>query len=582
MTFQQFHMPGGYQFDSPQQSGPALSAGIFRAPASPSASSSSVFNLAKSSGSLCSDAPNAHNGGGAKRKRNLNLAARQPRAPTPLQEWGSLSIDTSSDRAGPTGFFDYASPKVGTSDAEAKGHVYTLAGQIETPGADSNGCDHNCLEDSVYSDVDYRRGMGSKRTRGDLEDPLSNTLNAHSALSRSHNMGATDFTFSLPPNGGSGWGAFAFGALGGVVGRVWQFCKAGAFRGFSAGGGSRYPVDDHHGHGFVRQSPVPSPTYDREEAEDMDSLRQNSGTPDSLPRHAVKRRQTEKGPEDLKNWIVVSDRSPTPTNLASRRQTTYEEKRQPSKPASRATSRASSRLSHSHRPSVPASRRSMHGSVCSSATTLSMNGRPSSRLSQAGRESASFAAPRSPMSTTSFIPVLNASPSRIPVPTSRLGINPFAVPPAADATTTEQSPITPATPSRSSNGFATVGASALNFSASGSAHGNGHRRGRPSSTSPRRKTSVSAVPHISTVFGAGAMDDSTVAAADSPRLDPEARKIAARRAAEEREADARMEALNAQLRQMIRQGREALGTRVTVEDDEMETTAPSAWVDAED
>ncbi|KAL8297805.1 hypothetical protein RB597_007157 [Gaeumannomyces tritici] len=582
MTFRQFHMPGGYQFDSPQQSGPALSAGIFRTPASPSASSSSVFNLAKSSGSLCSDAPNAHNGAGAKRKRNINLAARQARAPTPLQEWGSLSIDTSSDRAGPTGFFDYASPKVGTSDAEAKGHIYTLAGQIETPGADNNGGDHNCLEDSVYSDVDYRRGMGSKRTRGDLEDPLSHNSNAHSSLSRSHNMGATDFTFSLPPNGGSGWGAFAFGALGGVVGRVWQFCKAGAFRGFSAGGGSRYSVDDHHGHGFVRQSPVSSPTYDKEEAEDLDSLRQDAGTPDSLPRHAVKRRQTEKGPDDLNNWIVVSDRSPTPTNLASRRQTMYEEKRQLSKPASRATSRASSRLSHGHRSSVTASRRSMHGSVCSSATTLSMNGRPSSRISQAGREPASFATPRSPMSTTSFIPVLNASPSRIPVPTSRLGANPFAAPPAVDSTITEQSPTTPATPSRTSNGFATVGASATNFPASGSVHGNGYRRGRPSSTSPRRKTSVTTVPHISTVFGAGAVDDSTVAAADSPRLDPEARKIAAKRAAEEREADARMEALNAQLRQMIRQGREALGTRVTVEDDEMETTASSAWIDAED
>ncbi|KLU82289.1 hypothetical protein MAPG_01363 [Magnaporthiopsis poae ATCC 64411] len=426
MTFQQFHMPGGYQFDGPQQSGPALSAGIFRTPASPSASSSSVFNLAKSSGSLCSDAPNAHNGAGAKRKRNLNLAAKQPRVSTPLQEWGSLSIDTSSDRAAPTGFFDYASPKVGTSDAEARGHIYTLAGQIETPGGDNTGSD-NCLMDSVYSDVDYRRGMGSKRTRSDLEDPSSNTPNAHSSLSRSHDMGATDFTFSVPPNGGSGWGALAFGALGGVVGRVWQFCKAGAFRGFSAGGGSHYGVDGHQGRGFVRRSPVSSPTYDKEDAENMDSLRQNAGTPDSLPRPAVKRRQTEKGPEDLKNWIVVSDRSPTPTNPASRRQTTYDEKRQLSKPASRTTSRAGSRLSHGRRTSVPASRRSIQDSICSSATTLSMNGRPSSRLSQAGREPASFAAPRSPMSTTSFIPVLSASPSRIPVPTSPMASPPWPV-----------------------------------------------------------------------------------------------------------------------------------------------------------
>ena len=54
---------------------------------------------------------------------------------------------------------------------------------------------------------------------------------------------------------------------------------------------------------------------------------------------------------------------------------------------------------------------------------------------------------------------------------------------------------------------------------------------------------------------------------ESPRLDSEARKLAARREREEREADLQMEAFNARLRDMIREGKEALGTRVEVEGD---------------
>ena len=56
-------------------------------------------------------------------------------------------------------------------------------------------------------------------------------------------------------------------------------------------------------------------------------------------------------------------------------------------------------------------------------------------------------------------------------------------------------------------------------------------------------------------------------AASSPRLDAEARQLAERRRAAERDADVRMEAFNKQLMDMIRQGREALGTSVDVEMD---------------
>ncbi|KAK8090502.1 hypothetical protein PG994_000007 [Apiospora phragmitis] len=51
----------------------------------------------------------------------------------------------------------------------------------------------------------------------------------------------------------------------------------------------------------------------------------------------------------------------------------------------------------------------------------------------------------------------------------------------------------------------------------------------------------------------------------SPRLDPEAQKMVARRMREEREADARINDFNSRLEAMIRQGQEALGTSIEID-----------------
>lgn len=64
---------------------------------------------------------------------------------------------------------------------------------------------------------------------------------------------------------------------------------------------------------------------------------------------------------------------------------------------------------------------------------------------------------------------------------------------------------------------------------------------------------------------------------DSPRLTAEAKQLAAKKMAAERDADAKIEAFNRRLMDMIRQGKEALGTTVEVE---MELGAPTAgWED---
>jgi hypothetical protein len=62
----------------------------------------------------------------------------------------------------------------------------------------------------------------------------------------------------------------------------------------------------------------------------------------------------------------------------------------------------------------------------------------------------------------------------------------------------------------------------------------------------------------------------------SPRLDPEAKELATRKLREERDADARIAAFNARLRDMIREGKEALGTKVEVE---IEGGDDGGWMD---
>src|SRR5690606_25860402 len=133
-------------------------ANIFRPPPSPSASS---YNLGKSTGSLLSDISmsNAQHMGTAKRKR------AQTRESTPL-DW-HMNMDGAND---------------GREEERAREFRYTLAGQISTtPRAPPVGAENGLLEDSVYSDVDYRRALGPKTTEDEppsLRVPANHTTDA--------------------------------------------------------------------------------------------------------------------------------------------------------------------------------------------------------------------------------------------------------------------------------------------------------------------------------------------------------------------------------------------------------------------
>ncbi|KAK2613312.1 hypothetical protein N8I77_000233 [Diaporthe amygdali] len=203
-----FHMPGAFHFSEPTTSSTALNANMFRPPVSPS---SSTYNLSKSTGSMLSDNTSANN-------------------TTPVPKLGRKR--TYDESRGSNSYFDKVS---GMEDSAQGQDRYTLAGQIETPGTQvtpGNGG----LDDSLYSDIDYRRRLelGSKRPH---EDPTTPSL----GLS---NLAQADTTIPITPRT-AGWTTFAFQAIGGVVGKVWEFCKggAGAFQGFQAGGGKAYETN---------------------------------------------------------------------------------------------------------------------------------------------------------------------------------------------------------------------------------------------------------------------------------------------------------------------------------------------------
>jgi hypothetical protein len=133
------------------------------------------------------------------------------------------------------------------------------------------------------------------------------------------------------PNGASSqsWGTFVATIVGGVAGKIVQFCRAGAFTGFYAGGGKGYQVDSPRQTERMRSS---SNWEDVDESRTQDRF-DRSATPvpgqypeddeiDWTSSRPAKRLHTENGA----GWVMVSEDldtvSPAPTSrLPPRRKT---------------------------------------------------------------------------------------------------------------------------------------------------------------------------------------------------------------------------------------------------------------------
>ncbi|RYP53573.1 hypothetical protein DL768_001437 [Monosporascus sp. mg162] len=469
-----------------------------------------------------------HPGPNVKRKRQ---GARES---TPLNEW---------TMAGDSGFgmsnTAERKPDLGTRKISGGRRKYVLAGQINTPNGEAQKELGDVMQDSVYSDADYRRALGSKRPHPELDTPSSRN--------------STDSMFQGQNLRCPGWSAFAIKTLGGVVGKVWEFCKAGAFRGFYAGGGKGYAIQQPRsdqtskpaGQVWCNEHDVPTlPSYPASTGlpeSDYSPYHYEREAPEATtpPPPAAKRRQISDGtPGDelRKNWVVINEpvSKNHPSTLISRAPSSaFTPRRVPAAPR-----RIDKPI---NRPDPPRFGRH-HPSRASYAGAAS-----------APRQPASYASPR----PSSFLAPAHRSPSRIPVPTSGSSTN-----------SRPQTPVTGAygEPSRIPS------LSPSPTKAPSQAHGSSssNRRRTPGGASPASVASASAAPSrmmsSPSVVRKQQRDPAALEIDEiSPRLDREAKRLAARRLQVERETDLRINDFNARLREMIRQGREALGTSVEVD-----------------
>ncbi|KKF93745.1 hypothetical protein CFO_g3899 [Ceratocystis platani] len=207
-------------------------------------------------------------------------------------------------------------PAPPSNDDDPSESRYTLAGQIESPGGSPS--QSTILDDPAtpYGEFDYRRALGETRDFSFHTDSMIAAQMAMPTFPLTPSpvlVSSTEFEPLTP----SAWSRIPLiGAIGGVVGKMWQFCTASGtrFEGFSAGGGKRYsfkdsdPCDDAHPGSNSRipgQFPGMEADYGSESecgGEDFDNM-------PSQP--AVKRRQISENFDEIKrNWIIVDEKVP--------------------------------------------------------------------------------------------------------------------------------------------------------------------------------------------------------------------------------------------------------------------------------
>jgi hypothetical protein len=360
---------------------------------------------------------------------------------------------------------------------------YRIAGGLDTPLAARLDAEEMNEED--MKELDYRPNRltltARRRSTGySPRTPVMAGSGGHVARKRA---------YSGDP---SGWGRTVVNLVGGVAGKVFNFCWNGAFRGFQAGGGRAYRLNGDTP-GFIEQStwmdtgekddvfnkhyetqhyhnltPVPGQFPEEGFIDDYMSQPQahradQLSTP--VP-HGEEEWSTIKG-----SWVLVGgtdgleERDRSPFLAAHNNPRAANNSRRPSSRASLAAV--------VNRPRLAPSRPSLAGSPASNV-----------------KRPASFASPR-------------ASPSR------------------SDAFETD----------------------------SHTASSPGHHRSRSSMASPRRTRDVG--PRQSFT---------TPTSPDVQRFEKKIRR-------KERKEDENIQRLNKQLQDMIREGKEALGTRIEVEDD---------------
>ncbi|ESZ89690.1 hypothetical protein SBOR_9926 [Sclerotinia borealis F-4128] len=291
-------MPGTFGLESPPPPMAGAKSNIYLPPSTPSASATSSLYLLDTRSTASTDMLSGGGGTMVGRKRMRDILPYEYG-----YERGNHQFDDGdSNLVAPGSPMPFVNTK------------YRLAGGLDTPQADLQN--RELGRESDYGDIKYRRELS------DVKETLE--MDGEGQLYRDEN-GRARIRGVPKGNEGGGWIKPMVDVVGGVVGKVWDFCKMGAFRGFQAGGGTGYV--------FGSATPI-EPVFMDETKDKMWEDEKSPGTPvpggfsmggmvenymdrnyvapqeETTPPRPAKRRQTsfttQSTPDEMsRNWVVV-------------------------------------------------------------------------------------------------------------------------------------------------------------------------------------------------------------------------------------------------------------------------------------
>ncbi|TGO22907.1 hypothetical protein BPAE_0151g00350 [Botrytis paeoniae] len=297
------NMPGTFGLDSPSPQHDVPIAGsksdVYLPPSTPSASATSSLYLFDTQSTTSTDLLNA---GGTM------VGRKRMRDSLPYEygyERGNQFDEGDSNLVTPGSPMPFVNTK------------YRLAGGLDTPQAERQNREMGMGRESDFGDTKYRRELSDVKETFEAE--------GEGQLYRDEN-GRPRIRGQPKEDEKRGWIKPMVNVVGGVVGKMWEFCKMGvAFKGFQAGGGNGYV--------FGSTTPI-EPTFMDEPKNNMWEDEKSPGTPvpggfpmggmvenymdrnyvppqeETTPPRPAKRRQTsftaQSTPDDMsRNWVVV-------------------------------------------------------------------------------------------------------------------------------------------------------------------------------------------------------------------------------------------------------------------------------------
>lgn len=289
---------------------------IFQPPTTSSASASlhrSTASLSSGHGSVLTS---------RKRPRHDSLTSDQARS------YSSVTTTWPSTPTGPS--TATCSPRT-MSPAPFVNTKYILAGGLDTPTAYAASTQSRTDNDLSSPDLALRGGRGWDRN---YESSADSYFPEQLYMSSRESNGRSGLQNLQPTR--EGWGKAVYTVVG-VAGKVWNFCRVNAFRGFYAGGGQ----------GFQMHAPTSNMNWERTTCNDIDNkddvflhTRETSSLPGCFPEedfipdymsqdHTSPTRPSKKilrekgGGELHASWVMVGNapasRESSPTRLSARK-----------------------------------------------------------------------------------------------------------------------------------------------------------------------------------------------------------------------------------------------------------------------